>query len=119
MHPPPRSRSGGISPASVNGRQLNYVSVTVLVVEPWEGSEPAFEGQRQALRRIQIQLQQVILNLITNAIGSISALNDRPRDLLVSTAKVGSNGLLVSLRDTGAGLPAEKIRRGIQCFLHD
>jgi C4-dicarboxylate-specific signal transduction histidine kinase len=64
----------------------------------------------------RIQLQQVILNLITNAIDSISALNDGPRDLLVSTAKVGSNGLLVSVRDTGAGLPAEKFEEVFNAF---
>jgi signal transduction histidine kinase len=52
----------------------------------------------------QIQLQQVILNLIINAIEAIGACEEGPRDLLVSSAKDKSNGALVAVRDSGKGL---------------
>lgn len=36
----------------------------------------------------RIQLQQVLLNLIVNAIEAMGATNEGPRELLISTAKV-------------------------------
>ena len=64
----------------------------------------------------RIQLQQVILNLIINAIDAISALSDGPRDLLVSSAQDKSNGVLVAVRDSGTGLPPEKLEDIFDAF---
>src|SRR5208282_4599013 len=64
----------------------------------------------------RIQLQQVILNLIVNAIEAISMLNDEPRALLVSTANDKSDTVLVSVRDSGAGLPAGKLEEIFDAF---
>src|ERR1700687_249874 len=56
----------------------------------------------------RIQLQQVILNLIINAIEATSAVSDGPREVFVSTAKHESDGVLLTVRDTGTGLgPAQ------------
>ena len=52
----------------------------------------------------RIQLQQVIMNLIINAIEAISACEEGPRDLLVSSTKYKSNGALVTVCDSGKGL---------------
>jgi C4-dicarboxylate-specific signal transduction histidine kinase len=56
----------------------------------------------------RIQLQQVILNLIVNAIEGMSAVDGGPRELLVSSTKDESKGVLVAVRDTGAGLTQPK-----------
>jgi signal transduction histidine kinase len=57
----------------------------------------------------RIQLQQVFLNLIINAIEAISACGQGPRELRVSSAKDGSNGVLVTVCDTGRGLGPRKL----------
>src|SRR5436309_3064531 len=52
----------------------------------------------------RIQLQQVILNLILNAVEAMTRTTDGPRDLLISTEKAEPDGVLVTVRDTGPGL---------------
>jgi PAS domain S-box-containing protein len=52
----------------------------------------------------RVQLQQVILNLIINAIEAMSGASEGARELLISTGGDASNGVLVSLRDSGPGL---------------
>ena len=51
----------------------------------------------------RVQLQQVILNLVMNAIEAMSGIGQTRRRLLVSSAKDGPNGVLVSIRDSGPG----------------
>ena len=52
----------------------------------------------------RVQLQQVILNLIINAIQAMSETSNSPRHLLISTEKAESGGVLIAMRDTGPGL---------------
>jgi PAS domain S-box-containing protein len=52
----------------------------------------------------RIQLQQVILNLIINAVEAMGGTSDGPRELLVSSRKDDSQGVLVAVRDSGPGL---------------
>jgi PAS domain S-box-containing protein len=52
----------------------------------------------------RIQLQQVILNLIKNAVEAISGVEEGPRELLLSSGKDESQGVLVAVRDSGPGL---------------
>jgi PAS domain S-box-containing protein len=52
----------------------------------------------------RVQLQQVILNLVVNAIEAMNGVDAGARDLLISTGKVEPNGVLVAVRDTGPGL---------------
>jgi C4-dicarboxylate-specific signal transduction histidine kinase len=59
----------------------------------------------------RIQLQQVILNLIINAVEAMSATSEGSRDLLISTAQDESNGVVVAVRDSGPGLSPESLER--------
>jgi signal transduction histidine kinase len=53
----------------------------------------------------RVQLQQVLLNLIMNAIQAMSGVDDRPRDLVIrSQAHIPDDGVLISVADSGTGL---------------
>ena len=51
----------------------------------------------------RIQLQQVILNLMINAIDAMNGISDAPRELLIGCAKDDSESVLVAVRDSGPG----------------
>ena len=57
----------------------------------------------------RIQLQQVILNLIINAIEAMSGVGEGPRELLVGSGKDDSQGVLVTVRDSGPGLDPDSL----------
>ena len=63
----------------------------------------------------RVQLQQVILNLIINAIEAMSAVNNRPRELTIVSAR-GADGVLVEVRDSGIGLEAQDAERVFKAF---
>jgi signal transduction histidine kinase len=64
----------------------------------------------------RIQLQQVLLNLILNAIEAMSAVKDRPRELTITSRLDGPDGVLVQVRDTGPGLAREHAERLFEAF---
>jgi PAS domain S-box-containing protein len=63
-----------------------------------------------------VQLQQVILNLIMNAIEAMSEVEEGARELLISTSKAESGGVLVAVSDTGPGLPPASLGRIFDAF---
>jgi signal transduction histidine kinase len=63
------------------------------------------------IRADRIELQQVILNLIMNAVEAMSETSNRSRDLLISTAEDESSGALVAVQDSGPGLSSETLER--------
>jgi len=64
----------------------------------------------------RVQLQQVILNLMLNAVEAMSRLYDGPRELRISTKPDASNGVLVAVRDTGPGLGLKTVERVFEPF---
>jgi signal transduction histidine kinase len=58
----------------------------------------------------RIQLQQVLLNLITNAIESMAA-KDQPRVLCVKSDIHAGGGVIVSVADTGTGIGSQDLER--------
>ena len=59
----------------------------------------------------RVELQQVILNLIINAVEAMSGVSEGPRELLITTGKAESGGVLVAVQDSGPGLTPESIDR--------
>jgi len=64
----------------------------------------------------RVQLQQVILNLIINAVEAMSCVGEGSRELLISTSRDTSNSVLVSLQDCGPGLDPNAVDRLFQAF---
>ncbi|MFY9314582.1 MAG: ATP-binding protein [Burkholderiales bacterium] len=54
---------------------------------------------------VPIEMEQVILNLVRNAIEAMAATNGRDRELSVATRRNGANGVEVVVSDSGPGLP--------------
>ncbi len=70
---------------------------------------PLIQGDR-------IQLQQVTLNLIMNAVEAMSGVSDGERQLLIGTERDASNGVLVEVRDSGPGLKPESLDHVFDAF---
>jgi PAS domain S-box-containing protein len=83
----------------------NAVSVKLQLAE----SLPAVQGDR-------VQVQQVILNLLINAIEAMSAMSEGPRELLISTGESEPGDVLVAVRDSGPGLAPESADRLFESF---
>jgi C4-dicarboxylate-specific signal transduction histidine kinase len=64
----------------------------------------------------RIQLQQVIINLIINAVDAMSQQAAGARDLLVRATKTRSGGVLVSVRDSGPGIATDNLDRIFDAF---
>jgi C4-dicarboxylate-specific signal transduction histidine kinase len=70
---------------------------------------PLIQGDR-------VQLQQVILNLILNAVQAMSGVSEKSRELLVSTGQEASGAVLVTVQDSGPGLDPESVARAFDAF---
>jgi len=64
----------------------------------------------------RIQLQQVLLNLIMNAIEALSGVDDGPREVVVRSDPDGAPGALVTVRDSGPGLDPQSLDRLFEAF---
>lgn len=63
-----------------------------------------------------IQLQQVIANLVTNAIEAMDAVDDRSRTLRVKSARSKSAGVLILVEDSGPGIDPDNVDRIFRPF---
>ena len=64
----------------------------------------------------RVQLQQVILNLIVNAIEAMSGVGDRTRELVVGSGANDSRDVFVEVRDSGSGFDPGDLRRLFDSF---
>ena len=68
------------------------------------------------VRGDRVQLQQVILNLIVNAVEAMSAAGEGARELLISSRDAGADGVLVAVRDSGPGLAPANVEHLFEAF---
>jgi len=73
------------------------------------GGLPLIQGDR-------VQLQQVMLNLIINAVEAMRGTSEGPRELLISTERTDSDGVVVAVRDSGPGLAPATLERLFESF---
>jgi signal transduction histidine kinase len=63
-----------------------------------------------------VQLQQVMLNLIINAVEAMSGTKEGSRELLIRTGKAESDGVLVAVSDSGPGLAPASFEHLFEAF---
>jgi PAS domain S-box-containing protein len=64
----------------------------------------------------RVQLQQVILNLLRNASDAMSGVDDRPRQLVIRTARDEDDRVRLTVRDTGVGFDPQAVDRLFDAF---
>jgi signal transduction histidine kinase len=64
----------------------------------------------------RVQLQQVVLNLILNAIEAMGSVEERGRMLSIRTEQRGAAGILVAVHDSGPGVAPEHLQRVFEPF---
>jgi PAS domain S-box-containing protein len=104
-------------PLEINGAVREVIELTrgeavkngVLVQAELANDLPQIQGDR-------VQLQQVILNLIINAVQAMSTMGGGARELLISTGKAESGGVLVAVRDSGPGLAPANLAHVFDAF---
>jgi PAS domain S-box-containing protein len=104
----------------------SLVSVSELVCEVVSTSLGDLKNRRVSLalelldnlspvRADRIQLQQVLLNLLTNAVDSMASITDRPHVLRVRSERL-EDWALISVQDSGTGINPEHAERVFEAF---
>jgi PAS domain S-box-containing protein len=68
------------------------------------------------IRSDRVQLQQVLLNLIMNAVESMSTGSDEARELTIRTEQTKAGGILVAVHDSGPGIDPDRRDQVFQPF---
>lgn len=64
----------------------------------------------------QVQLRQVMVNLIMNAVDAMSPVKNRPRVLQIKTKVQELSGVLITVEDSGTGIDPENLGRIFDTF---
>ncbi len=81
----------------------------VSVITQFEDGLPPVAGAR-------VQLQQVVMNLLRNAIDALSEVASRNRRVVIRTEKLASGEVQLSVEDAGIGIPPEDVGRMFDAF---
>jgi PAS domain S-box-containing protein len=74
-----------------------------------EGTIPNVLGDR-------VQIQQVLLNLFTNAIEAMTSVGGRPRLLSIKSGVNGQDSVLITVKDSGPGIDSPNVDRIFDAF---
>jgi signal transduction histidine kinase len=102
--------------------RVNDLVDEVLALVHGELESHQISGQNEMLDGLprvmaeRVQLQQVLLNLITNAIESMSSITDRERVLAVRSRVCEPGHVLITVEDSGTGIDPSQMDRIFDAF---
>lgn len=64
----------------------------------------------------RVQIQQVLINLIMNALEAMTAQEVKEKSLFIHSEMVDDHSALISIRDTGIGIPEDKLDKVFEGF---
>jgi C4-dicarboxylate-specific signal transduction histidine kinase len=86
------------------GLIMTHITVRNKVIKfELDSKLPLIQGDR-------IQLQQVLLNLISNSLEAMEERSDS-RELLIRTSRKDTDTIMVQVKDSGCGIPAENMKK--------
>jgi PAS domain S-box-containing protein len=109
------------APARKDAIEINDAILEVIALTRTEAANNSVSVRTQlaeGLPRVQgdrVQLQQVLLNLIINAIEAMRDIGEKERELLVSSRNE-PDGVSVEVRDSGPGFAPADIHRVFEAF---
>ena len=109
------------TPPRKDSLEINEIILDVIALTGSEAEKNDISVRTQLtdglprIRGDRVQLQQVILNLIINAVEAMSGAGEGSRELLISSGKAEPGGL-VAVRDSGPGLAPEILERVFDAF---
>jgi C4-dicarboxylate-specific signal transduction histidine kinase len=101
---------------------LNDIIRDVLVLVEYKMTKAAvrlraqFSNDLVPVSADRVQLQQVALNLVMNAIEAMSATGERPRELLITTINIDAHKVQVTVQDSGPGLDPRTVEKMFDPF---
>jgi C4-dicarboxylate-specific signal transduction histidine kinase len=75
-----------------------------------------FTEKLPPVRGDRVQLQQVLLNLVLNAVEAMDAVKAEARELSIGTEQTRTKGVLVTVRDSGPGIDPKNLERVFEAF---
>jgi signal transduction histidine kinase len=108
-------------------RQADHIDINRVVQEVLELTRNEFAKKRITLQTDltiglpsvlgdRVQLQQVVLNLITNAVDAMSRVDEHRRRLTIATMCEDTGHITVHVRDTGIGIDARHLEHIFEPF---
>jgi C4-dicarboxylate-specific signal transduction histidine kinase len=110
------------APAQVDELDINEVIIETLTLARSELLRSDVSLQTQLARDLppirgdRVQLQQVIMNLVMNAVEAMSSVDEGRRELRIATVGDGEDHVLIRVSDSGPILEPECLRRFFEAF---
>jgi PAS domain S-box-containing protein len=75
-----------------------------------------FDGSLSPVAGDRVQLQQVVLNLVMNAIEAMSSVSERPRELVITTQNIDPDCVQATVEDSGIGIASNTVDKIFDSF---